>query len=180
MEQEKLELQAARYSFGQLSTQEMQNLVDGLLNEGIYADEFLNVIYPKYDTREIVGAAFEKSLKVLEIVVPNYEEAVWVILRYHISQIASKEIDALDGLKELITEVYEEYNFHAKAKEYLGDSHGIEHLIGLYWSYDDTIKRPTEISINGKYGEEAIEEVKKEIVIEAEKWVARFCTQNLQ
>lgn len=176
MDKTGLEFQAALYSFGHLNTQDMQKIIDGLLNEGTYADEFLDVIYPDYDTREEVGAAFKRSLKALGIVAPNYEEAVWTILRHYVSRIANQEIDALDGLKELMREM--DYNFHAKTKKYLGDSHGVEYLIGLYWDYYDVLEKPTEISINGKYGEEAIGEIKKEILIEAEKWVVHYCRKN--
>ena len=40
--------------------------------------------------------------------------------------------------------------------KYVGDSVGLEHLIGAYWGYDDLTGRPQEVSFEGKYGPKAI------------------------
>jgi hypothetical protein len=176
MDKEVLELQAARYSFGHLTTSQMQKLIEGLLSQGIYADEFLDVVEPEAATREVVGPAFEKALIALGITVPSYEEAVWNILRRHISQIADGQTDALDGLKALIDEVYWSYDFHSKANQYLGDSHGIERLIGLYWEYDEFT--PTGIDPeHHNHERRIIFAIEREVVAEAKKWVKRFAEQ---
>ncbi|WP_372717601.1 hypothetical protein [Novipirellula sp.] len=75
------------------------------------------------------------------------------------------------SLGEMVADVYWEYDFHAPTKKYLGDSHGIHHLIGLYWAHDDLCDRPHEVSLNGKYGDEAIAELDVEIVRAANTWM---------
>lgn len=106
MKKEMLELQAARHSWGTLSTFQIQEFVDELLHEGVYTDEMLDVIYPIAATQKIVGKAFERALRALEVTIPDYEEAIWVVLSYHISKFGRKETDTLDGLKALIDKVY--------------------------------------------------------------------------
>jgi hypothetical protein len=72
------------------------------------------------------------------------------------------------------------YDFHSETDEYVRDSHGIQYLVGRYWGYYDMLASPTEISLSGRYGEEAINELKKGIASEARKWVERYCAATNQ
>jgi hypothetical protein len=45
---------------------------------------------------------------------------------------------------------------HAGASANVHDERGLQYLIGAYWSYDELRKRPTELSIEGRFGEAAV------------------------
>lgn len=171
---EQLTFEAAKYIFGKSNIDKMREIINSLVNDGVYYDTFYDVLYPGDYVMEVIGPAFERSLRSLGITIPDYEGSVWIIIHYYLKRIASGEVDPYEGLYELMLEVYWDYDFHSKATEYLGDSHGIQSLIALYWGYDDLTERPTVVSLNGKHGDEAVEELKKEIFAEAKKWVSDF------
>jgi hypothetical protein len=54
---------------------------------------------------------------------------------------------------------------------YVGDSWGLQHLVGLYWNYDDLRERPTA-SIDGKHGNDAIPLLDREVISRAREWLA--------
>lgn len=119
-----------------------------------------------------VEPAFLAALKHYGIAVPNKEQAVWQLLEFHLKGIASGANDPLDGLQQMMADVYWDYDFHTPTKKWLGDSHGIEHLIGIFWDADDLREGPEVISWNGKQGAAAVwPELKRQIVVEAEKWL---------
>jgi hypothetical protein len=174
VDKELLTYEAARYAYGTMNTREMQQLVNKLIDEGIFEDVFLDVIWPEVDTRERVGAAFVRAMRCIGVNIPDYEKAVWDILRYHNLRIARAEVDPLEGTISMINGTYWHYDFHAKTKKYLGDSHGIEKFIGIYWGYDDLLAEPETISYKGKYGDEAIEELKTLALSESRKWLEKY------
>ena len=106
------------------------------------------------------------------------DDAIWDVLKYHISVLASNKVDPLIGLNELINEVHWNYDFYSKTKQYFGDSHGIDKLIGLYWGHDDLVSNPTVVSYAEKYGDEAIEQIKRDIVTEAKEWINCHCREE--
>lgn len=172
---ESLKYEAAKMCFDKLDVKVVKAHFDSLMNQGIWLDEFVDIEYPTTNTQVDFKPAFEAALKALDIKAPSdKEEATWLILRKNISDIALEYIDPLDGLQRLITDIYWDYDFGTITKHYLGDSHGIEHLIGWYWGYDDMKERPTDISCNEKYGEEAIIELKKEVIKSAKAWVQEY------
>jgi len=170
----KLNYIAAKMAFNQITAIEIQNIVDGLLNDSVYADEFLDIIDIKNPSLADVLPPFSKFLEKQGIDVPNKDEAVWQIIEHHIENILNGVSDPLESLCSLIKDVYWDYDFHTPTKEYLGDSHAIQDLIGLYWGYDDMKERPNEISCNNKFGVEGIAELKKEILISAKEWKEKF------
>lgn len=169
-----LEYHAALMRFEQLDTKKVQEIFDSLMNDGMFYDEFVDIAYPKSNHLADFIPSFEAALRKLNCNIPvDQERAVWVILKFHVRNITNGAIDPLEGLKHIMNDAYWSYDFHNKTKKFLGDSHGIEYLIGLYWEYDDMMERPNEISWNDKYGEEAIIEVKKDIVKLAQEWLKK-------
>lgn len=53
----------------------------------------------------------------------------------------------------------------------VGDSHGIEHLMGAYYGYDDLDERPDEVSFEGRYGADAIAALDDDIRRLAAEWL---------
>jgi len=130
---DELKHEAARMHLRKLNIENVQKNVDGLMNLGVYYDEFIDIVYPKSTIVDDFIPVFEAVLSRLEIDFPkDKEEAVWVLLKKCINDIASKAMDPIYGLEQICSYVYCYYDFGAKAKKYLGDSHGIEHLLGLY------------------------------------------------
>jgi hypothetical protein len=169
-----LEYMAARIAFGIATANEIQSIVDALLKDGFYSDEFIAITDSKPTRLAEVLEPFKTYLQSQGISIPTKEKAVWQLITYHVARISSGQDEPLVGLQNLISDVYWDYDFGACTKEVLGDSHGIEQLVGLYWGYDDIMERPQEVSLNGKYGDEAISETKKQIVKAAEAWIEKY------
>jgi hypothetical protein len=167
-----LHYQAAKLVFGSLDADTMKQTVDELMNNGLYADECLDALDSSPARYDEVFPAFNAALSHYGIVLPTRDEAVWQLIQLHLQQIASGACDPLEGLSKLIADVYFDYDFGPLTKKFLGDSHGIERLIGLHWSQDELNARPGEVSMNGKYGDEAIVELKREVFLESERWLA--------
>lgn len=172
-----LEYYAALMQFDGLNAehvQAIQRIIDSIMSEGIFYDEFLEILHPRSNLTEDFMPAFKESLKNLNCHIPeDREQALWLVLKHHISHLVSGAVDPLDEVKQIIDvyDVYGHYLSHSKSKEvagdshgYMGGSHGIEHLIGLYWAYDDMME----------YEEEAIAELKKEIVQSAQQWLEKY------
>jgi len=136
---------ASRIAFGEITADEIQKTVNALLVKGVYCDHFVAIIDSKPPTLGEVLPPFTAYLKEQGVTIPTKDEAVWQIIAYHCSRITSGIVDPLAGLQQLIKVIYWNYDFHKRTKHYLGDSHGLEHLIGLYWGYDDMMARPQEI-----------------------------------
>ena len=58
-----------------------------------------------------------------------------------------------------------------ESREYVGDSHGIQQLIGYFWGYDDLEERPREVSFDGRYGADAFQALDQEVVRLAHQWL---------
>lgn len=173
-----LEYYAALMQFDGLNAehvQAIQRIIDSLMNEGVFYDEFLEIVHPTSNLTEDFMPAFKESLKNLNCHIPeDREQALWLILKRYISHIVNGEIDPLEGVKQIIEDVYWSYDFDSKTKEFVGDSHSIEHLIGLYWGYEDMIEEPDDVSYKDQYGEAGIVELKKDILILAKQWLEKY------
>jgi len=169
-----LQYLAARLAFDKVTADEIRDTVDTLLSEGVFCDEFLTVIDSDPPTLEEVLVPFQVYLRREGVALPDKDRAVWLILHHHIGQIAAGTVAPYGGLKCIINDVYWDYDFQGQTKEFLGDSHGIQQLVGLYWGRDDLLDRPTEVSCNGKYGEEALREHDQEVRKAAKVWMEEF------
>ena len=56
---------------------------------------------------------------------------------------------------------------------YVGESADLQSFIGAYWDYDELRTRPTEISLDGKFGEEAIALHDQRVKVLARDWLNR-------
>lgn len=167
-----LHYQAAKLAMGKLNADDIKSTIHRLVDEGIYLDEFHDALDERQSRMDEVLPALLAAFRHEGIVLPDREQAVWQLIEFHLQRIAYGAENPLEELGKLIADVYWNYDFHTPMKKYLGDSHGIEALIGLYWGADELTERPKDISFNGKYGEVAWSELKREIVIESKKWLA--------
>jgi hypothetical protein len=164
--------QAARHALGARDADAIKKTIDILMNDGFYDDTCLDALDSSPARMDEVLPAFHAALDHYGVVLPSPEQAVCYLIEYHLRRIASGTSEPLQGLCQLLTDTWN-YDLYTPTKKSLGDSHGISELIGLYWGGDDLVVRPDEVSFNGKYGEEALAEVEREIRFEAERWLVK-------
>ena len=167
-------------AFDNVDAQEIRDTVDALIDTGTYSDEFLPIIESTPPTLRDVLGPFRKYLEKSGIRIPDKNTAVWRIIHHHVLMIVSGTVGPFDGLKQLIADIYRDYDFRTSTREYLGDSHGIEHLIAHYWGHDEMTDRPTEVSCNGKYGDEGLQELDKEILKSSKEWMTNFADKAIE
>lgn len=167
-----LRYQAARHALGMLNADDMKATIKALCDEGIYLDVFIDALDSGlHPQMEHVLPAFIAALQYSDVAVPSRDEAVWQLIEYHLNRVVSNQDRAWQELERLVTEVNREYDFHTPTRQYLGDSHGIELLLGLCWSADDIRERPNEVTVNGLFGDAAWVELNRLIVVEATRWL---------
>jgi len=164
----KLEHIAARIAFDKVDADEIQSIVDALLMDGVYSDEFIVIMDAKPPTRADVLPPFKAYLEAEGISVPTKDQAVWQLIAHHVLRITSEAVAPLAGLQDLISEVYHDYDFYTSTRKYIGDSHGIEHLIGLYWEHSDMLE-----TLRGVSRKDA-KEFDELIVQRSREWMERF------
>jgi len=163
-----LKLAAALYVLGNATSDELARIADSLLTDGVYSPALGELGTTRRIVMAEAGPLFEQALHDLNVGMPSPDEAVWVLLRYHISRIAYEEVSPREGLQSVL-EVYNRANLHAQSQTYVGDSHGIEGLIGAYWEYDCLHARPAGESLETDL--EAIRALDDTVVHAATVWV---------
>jgi hypothetical protein len=121
-----------------------------------------------------VGPLFERACAELSVAVPTRDEAIDELLRPPPESIASGACEPREGLEAVMREIYWPHFAGEPCKEYVGDSRGMQHLIGAYWSYDDLAERPREVSSDGKYGAEAIARWGDSVRQYARDWLQKY------
>ena len=167
-----LHYQAAKLAMGKLNADEIKATIRDLVDGGFYLDAFLDALdnsRPRLD--EVLPgllAAFSHD----GIIVPDKERAVWILIEHHLKAIAAGKSDPLEELSKLIADVYWDYDFHTPTKEYLGDSHGIEHLIGAYWKADDLRENAEGKGPNAAASVDKWAELRNQVVLQSKRWLA--------
>jgi hypothetical protein len=165
---------AIRYRLGLLNTESLVEIADKLLEEGHDTPSVIELSI--LDSPIIPEAApiFEKICAERKIKIPTKDEAIDELLRFQLESIESGAIAPRKGLEAMMQEIYHPYFAGEPSKEYVGDSRGMEHLIGAYWSYDDLVERPHQVSWSGKYGAEAIASWEESVRQYARDWIQKY------
>ena len=145
-----------RYRVGLQDSESLVSVADTLLEEGRDTPAVIQLLILESPVMADVGPLFERVCAELNVGIPTKDEAVDELLRHHLRSIASGTTQPREGLEAVMREVYWPHFAGEPCKEYVGDSRGMQHLIGAYWSYDDLTERPREVSWDGKYGAEAL------------------------
>ena len=164
---------AARYRLGLQDSESLVRIADMLLEESRNTTTVIQLSILESPVMADAGPMFERVCLELGVTVPTKHEAVDALLRYHLESIASGARPARDGLEAIMRELYWPYFACEPCKQYVGDSRGMEHLIGAYWSYDDLIERPREVSWDGKYGAAAISRWEHSVRRYAKDWLQK-------
>lgn len=167
-----LKYHAAMIYFKPINTTEIKNIFDELMNQSIFFDEFIDIIYPKSDYTEEFILAFNVALKRLGITVPNNrDEAVLILLKYYITKIALSEMDPIEILEKIMRTIDFNTDIHFESNEYLGDYYGVHSLLGLYYEYGDILDN---WSLKDKTIESRLIKLKKELMNLAARWVKQY------
>lgn len=158
-------------ALGKLNADEAKSIINDVVDKGTYLDSFLYVLGPQRPQMDDVLPALLAAFDNFGVVVPDKEQAVWRIIDHHCRVIVAGAVNPLVELSKLIRGDLWDYDLHKPTKKYLGDSHGIELLIGLYWGADDLREHPDTVTVAGKHGEEAWSELNREIVTECNRWL---------
>lgn len=164
---------AVRYRLGLQDTDSLIRIADILLAEGHTEPAIIELSMMESPVMIEVAPVFERVCAELGFPIPTREEAIDELLKGYLKSIASGGQSPRDGLQAIMQEVYFPHLAKEPVKKYVGDSHGMEHLIGAYWGYDDLMERPREISFDGKYGKEAITSWEEFVRQHARDWLQK-------
>jgi hypothetical protein len=170
-----IELAAARYRLGRMSGESLVALAEQLLGEGHDEAVELAIAEDLDPVTWQVGPLFEGLCARLGQSIPDPHEAADIVTTAILRDILDGSLAPEIGLKQLMDDVYWPHVAHEGESgigHYVGESHGLQHLIGAYWSYDELRKRPTELSIDGRYGEAAIALLDEHVKGFARDWLA--------
>lgn len=168
-----LHYHAAKLAMGKLNADEIKAIIHGMVDEGFYIDDFLDALDTSRPRLDDVMPGLLAAFSHHEIIVPDREQAVWRLIEHHLKAIAAGESDPLEELAKLIADIYWDYDFPARTKEYLGDSHGIEFLIGAYWEADDLRENASGRGPNAGASAEQWAELRNQVFLQSKRWLAR-------
>ncbi len=165
-----IELVAARYRLGLESGESLRSLGEVLLADG--HDEAVRLAIVENPVMADVGPWFEEVCAELGQPIPPLSEAVDLVATEILREIVDGAVAPEVGLRELVDDVYSAIRDQDQPGAYAGESHGLQDLIGARWGYDDLRDRPTELSIDGKFGEAAILALDENVRRYAHQWLA--------
>lgn len=165
---------AVRYRLGLQDSESLVRIADMLLEEKCYTPAVIELSILESPVMSEAGPLFERVCLELGITVPTKDEAVYELLRYHLETIVAGTCKPRAGLEAVMREIYFPHLAAEVCKEYVGDSRGLQHLIGAFWSYDELMERPAEVSWDGKYGAEAIARWEEFVRQHARGWLQKY------
>jgi hypothetical protein len=163
---------AARYRLGRETGESLRDLGVSLVANGVDAAVPLAIVDDL--TLADVGPVFERLCDSLGCPVPTSDEAVDTAIAAQLSDIASGSVAPHAGLERLMNDIVRPHvNEETAAGEYqyVGESRRLQHLIGAYWGYDEIRERPSEVSIDGQCGDDAIALLNTQVVEFAREWL---------
>ena len=124
----KPEIAISHYKLGKLSSQDIVDLADSWLNEGIYTDSLNFILMEKNPLMVEVGPLFENAVKELGFGIPSKIEAAKFAAKDTIQMMVSGEMDLMDGANFLYWDVHHEITDELPDGEYLGTNLGLESI----------------------------------------------------
>ncbi|EOX3413538.1 hypothetical protein ACPFUN_003587 [Vibrio cholerae] len=124
----KPEIAISKYKLGLLSSEEIVQLADLWLTQGIFTDSLNFLAMELYPVMATVGPMFEKAIIELGLTVPSKIEAAKYLARDTIEKMVSGEIDLMVGANFLYWDVHHEITDELPDGKYLGSNLGFEHI----------------------------------------------------
>lgn len=165
---------AVRYRLGLLYTESLVRVADAVLAEGRDSQAAIELSILESPIMAEAGPIFERVCAEFGVAIPDKDEAIDELLRHHLESIASGACRPREGLEAIMRELYWPHFASERCTEYVGDSRGMHHLIGAYYSYSDLTERPHEVSWDGKFGAEAMARWEEFVRQHARDWLQRY------
>jgi len=167
----RLEILLLEAAVGHLDSDAVKAAIASCMAQGLWVDAFTDALSPA-DLRGFEAfAVLESSAHQLGIPPPEPHTVVQRLLRHYLTDIAEGVIAPRAGMEKVVQRIPREEP--QPPCRYLGESRGLHHLIGCYWSYGDLEERPAEVSYAGQFGDAAIRGLDQAIVSLAQQWLAR-------
>ena len=173
MKKEEIIVAAIHYEQQQLTSLALQQFATSLLDDGISTPSWLELAFMHDPIQSEMLNLLRIALQEINLEMPPESEWWSILTKHYILKVAESGNNARQALQDFMDKVYWPHICGFKDKTYVGDSHGLQSLIGLYWGYDDLTERPKEVSMAGKYGDEAILEWNKAVNQEAKAWLEK-------
>jgi hypothetical protein len=144
----------------------LQAVGEQLLSEPRYAEVAVKLAILDDLAMSEVGPVFERVCRESAHPLPSLDDAIDRVSEAILGDIADGSVESQRGLQRLMDDIYWPHLAASSAEEgggYVGESHGLHHLIGAYWSYNELRSRASELSIDGKRGEDALRLLEKVI-----------------
>ena len=122
---------SARYVLNVITTKDIVEFADRKLSEGKYSDTYLDIIDADPKIWLELSPLLEIALKESGLVIPDEEQAVWIMLKYHIGLIESGSVNPKDQFESLLQDI-EQFDLDKSNTNYVGDSVGIEFMYGWF------------------------------------------------
>lgn len=160
---------AARFRTNTLSQQELRDLVDQMMYQNIWYDEFLTVLDPESPWPDDALPAIEKALGHFGLLMPSMDEANRLQVERLLRPVAEGLADPVEGLTEFMRQFYWEYEVPDPGKQF-GESLGVEGVVALYYQLDDWLGfKPNLLSDPADARE--VSQLKAKIVRAAQTWL---------
>jgi hypothetical protein len=175
---QQLELAAARYRLDRETGESLRDLGVVLLSAGREGAVSLAIVDDLAMAE--VGPVFERVCRELGQAIPSADEAVDIVIRALLSDIALEAVPPRAGLQRLMDDVGRHVTDETASEPYrfAGESRALQHLVGAYWSYDELRTRPRELSIDGKFGDDAIALLDQKVIGFARDWLDEHAGAN--
>ena len=154
---------AARIALGIVNAYEIQDDVNFLIKNGVFYNEFIDIIDSQPPTLADVLVPYKKFLIKLNIAIPSKEDAIWKLIDFHTWRIINNDFVVFDSLYWLYRDVFD------FSSDNLGEAFGIDSLLGSYYLYEDILDEWIPIS-----GENALSKWEKDVVKEANNWRKKY------
>ena len=163
----------SRFILGLLTCDEILQLANAWLEQGIYAPSLGEIIFEKPPIMSTVGSMFDQAMKELKIKEPSRMVASKILINLTLTQIIDGEIQPEEGASFLYWDIHHKLDDKLKDKKYVGDCLGLEHIFcwlreiwdckdgSMILYYKDLPRNEAEIKFKKHLVEEAKNYLKK-------------------
>jgi len=165
-----VQVAAAKLALRYATAADLKAAAGAAVDSGIVTPDIAALATLRDDTLAEAEPLFRKVLDDLQLTPPSTSTAVWILLRVQIRAIAEGSVAVEEGLQGVMG-IFYSGDLHAQSREYVGDSHDIQRLVGLYWEIRDLETHATEVDFTQRYGA-ALQERRTEAIGRANTWLA--------
>ncbi|ODS56255.1 MAG: hypothetical protein ABS36_07585 [Acidobacteria bacterium SCN 69-37] len=168
MDASDLQVIAARFVLGTVPSWELPGVAEALLDGGCNSRAVIELATLRHPTMADAGPLLQRLLDEAGVRWPSVDDAVWIVLRCELDRIARRVVEPYDGLGRVMA-VVDACGLHDRSRVHVGDSHGLERLVGAYWDYDDLddmsrVGAPAHV-------DQARQELDDDVVRRAREWM---------